>query len=226
MSKTTEGGTKVEELRISEPKMETAIITICGFAPLVIHRFGQKQRAIMEAKMKLGDQAKKNRSRAPRDFDEDYENAKYISEEGWCGIPASSFRNSLISACRLVGFTMTRAKLSIFVEANGFDRDDKTPLVRISKGEPHPDRRPVRNETGVADIRCRPMWEPGWEATVPLSWDSNQFSMQDVFNLMARAGLQVGIGEGRPDSKESNGIGFGRWRIEGGIASVTVREFH
>jgi hypothetical protein len=32
-------------------------------------------------------------------------------------------------------------------------------------------------------------------------------------NLLARVGMQVGIGEGRPDSRESAGIGFGLFRI-------------
>jgi len=33
-------------------------------------------------------------------------------------------------------------------------------------------------------------------------------------NLLARAGLQVGIGEGRPDSKNSAGMGWGLFQIE------------
>jgi hypothetical protein len=35
----------------------------------------------------------------------------------------------------------------------------------------------------------------------------------DIANLIARVGLQVGIGEGRPDSKQSAGLGFGLFEI-------------
>jgi hypothetical protein len=34
-----------------------------------------------------------------------------------------------------------------------------------------------------------------------------------VTNLMQRVGLQVGIGEGRPDSRESAGLGWGTFAI-------------
>jgi len=46
-----------------------------------------------------------------------------------------------------------------------------------------------------------------------LRWDADQFSDADVLNLLARAGMQVGIGEGRPDSPNSNGLGNGCWEV-------------
>jgi hypothetical protein len=110
-----------------------------------------------------------------------------------------------------VGFVMTRAKLSVFVEPDGFDRNDGTPLVRIV-GEPHIHEASVRNESGVADIRWRPMWNE-WSAVVRVTWDEDQFSATDVMNLMLRAGLQVGIGEGRPSSPNSMGLGWGRFEV-------------
>jgi len=107
---------------------------------------------------------------------------------------------------------MTFAKLSVFVEPDGFDAADGTPLVRIN-GEPHIHEASVRNESGVADIRWRPMWDEGWSATVRVKWDEDQFSATDIMNLMLRAGLQVGIGEGRPDSPKSNGLGWGQFEV-------------
>ena len=35
----------------------------------------------------------------------------------------------------------------------------------------------------------------------------------DVVNLIARVGIQVGIGEGRPDSKMSAGLGYGLFEL-------------
>jgi hypothetical protein len=201
---------------IQPPDFGRAVITIVGTAPLVINAFSAKAREQIRAKQEKGSQAKKGAPREPKDFQAAYEAAKHVSREGWCGIPAPGFRNGLISACRLVGFKMTLAKLSLFIEADGFDGVDGTPLVRISKGEPKYVEHPVRNESGVADIRPRPMWAEGWEACVRIRWDASQFSVQDVLNLMARVGAQVGIGEGRPDSKNSAGMGWGLFDVKPG----------
>ena len=38
---------------------------------------------------------------------------------------------------------------------------------------------------------------------------------EDVANLIMRAGMQAGIGEGRPFSKESAGIGYGLFEVMG-----------
>jgi hypothetical protein len=39
------------------------------------------------------------------------------------------------------------------------------------------------------------------------------FSLDDISNLLMRVGLQVGLGEGRPDSKKSAGMGWGTFEI-------------
>ncbi len=96
-----------------------------------------------------------------------------------------------------------------------FDRDDGTSLVKITKGEPQYAEHAVRNDSGVADIRPRPIWAPGWEATVRIRYDAEQFSTEDVLNLMRRVGEQVGIGEGRPDSPNSCGLGWGLFAVVG-----------
>ena len=47
-----------------------------------------------------------------------------------------------------------------------------------------------------------------------IRFDADMFSAADVANLMNRVGAQVGIGEGRPDSKNSAGMGWGLFSIE------------
>lgn len=198
---------------ITPPRFDNAVIHIRGTSPYMQHNFAQKAIAQIEATQREGSRSRKGRKRDARDFEADYEAAKHISEEGWCGIPATAFRNAMISACRLAGFAMTRAKLSIFVVADGMDRDGHTPLVRII-GDPEPpgEPQPVRNESGVVDLRMRPIWRR-WELMLGLRWDADQFSASDVLNLVARAGMQVGVGEGRPDSPNSNGLGNGCWEV-------------
>jgi hypothetical protein len=202
---------KTPDVVIRRPNIQTIELKIRGASPFVQLRFSQKARDAMRAKMELGDQAKKNRKREPRKFEDEFESAMYRSEQGWRGVPASSFRNAAISACRIAGFQMTKAKLSIFVPHDGVDAIDGTPLVRIN-GEPKAFESTVRNETGVADIRVRAMWRE-WSATIRVQYDADQFSATDIVNLFMRVGLQVGIGEGRPDSKSSAGMGWGLFEL-------------
>ena len=117
----------------------------------------------------------------------------------------------MISACRVAGFQMTKAKLSVFVLPDGFDADDGTPLVRLY-GEPEMHQCNVRLESGVASIAIRPMWRT-WYAKLRVQWDADQFTLTDVSHLLMRAGMQVGIGEGRPDSKKSHGMGWGTFEL-------------
>jgi hypothetical protein len=118
----------------------------------------------------------------------------------------------MMSACRLVGFQVVKAKLAVFVEADGMDKVDGTPLVKI-EGEPEHVEHYVRNATGVVDIRVRAMWRE-WVVNLTVRYDADMFSLADVANLLARAGLQVGVGEGRPDGKRSAGMGWGMFRID------------
>jgi hypothetical protein len=185
---------------------------IKGTAPYMQCRFSQKAIHKIEETHKKGQQGRSRRTREARDFDDDYKQAMHLFEDGTCGIPAASFRNALISCCRLVGFKMTIAKLSIFTMSDGLDIVDGQPLVRI-EGRPEPNLMPVRNATGVIDLRMRPIWRE-WAANLRIRFDMEQFSPDDVTNLLIRAGRQVGIGEGRPDSRDSNGLGYGLFDVE------------
>ena len=212
MAKQTENK-KDAAVQISPPNLRRARFTIRGVAPYVQNKFSEKARIIMRETQEAGSTGKKGKKRDAKDFGATFEGAKHVSPQGWCGIPAPAFRNACVSACRMCGFKMTHAKLSVFVEPDGFDADDGTPLVKITKGEPEYSELAVRNETGVCDIRPRPLWREGWEAVVTLRFDADQFTLGDVTNLLLRAGLQVGIGEGRPDSRKSCGMGWGLFEI-------------
>lgn len=207
MAKSTQSS---EAITISAPNFQIVTFHCRGTAPLVMHRFSKKGE-LME-KMKEGGVARSRKKREPRDFDKDYHDAMHISEEGWIGIPAPAFRSAMISACRAAGYVMTRAKLAALVLADGIDVADGTPLVRITKGEPEQHTTYARNETGVVDIRCRPMWRQ-WECHLRVRFDADMLSARDIANLVMRAGLQVGVLEGRPDSKKSNGQGWGTFEI-------------
>ena len=68
---------------------------------------------------------------------------------------------------------------------------------------------------GAEYVCLRPMWNTGWEAVVRITFDADKFSRTDVGNLLQRAGMQVGIGEGRQSSRMCVGVGWGAFAIKG-----------
>jgi len=202
----------VERIVIAAPNFQTIKVGILGESPYVQHAFSQKTQEMMEARMEAGSTAKKGRIRPARDFKEDFKNAQHISRQGWNGIPAPAFRSACIDVCRMVGFQMTRAKMSIFIIADGNDKSDGQPLVKI-EGKPVMFKAGVRLADGSPDVRSRPIWHE-WRATLTVRYDGDQFTAQDIVNLIDRAGQQVGVGEGRAFSKKSHGQGWGHFRVE------------
>lgn len=201
-----------QAVTITAPDMRVIELTIKGTAPLVINKFSAKAKEMMMATQMAGSTAKSKKNREAKDFEDLFNGARHVSTDGWDGIHAASFRNAAISACRAAGFVMTKAKLAIFVEPDGFDADDFTPLVRITEGEPQMVVSPCRNASGVIDLRPRPTYMP-WAANLRIRYDAGILTAEDVANLMHRVGMQVGIGEGRPDSKQSAGVGNGLFSI-------------
>jgi len=204
---------KEQKVSIQPPNFGTVEVTIRGCAPLVIHRFGAKTKNQMKLKMETGKAASSKKNREAKNTDDLFNEARYVSDKGWDGFHAASIRNACISACRLVGFKMTLAKLSIFVEADGRDaQEPQVPLVRIY-GKPVKQEDMARVETGQPYVTVRAAYHD-WHAKLRIRYDADQFTLSDVVNLLARVGLQVGIGEGRPDSKNSAGMGWGLFTVE------------
>jgi hypothetical protein len=203
-----------ETISIPAPNFRTAEFRITGVAPLVIHRFSAKTKEQMKAKMETGKASSSKRNREAKNTDDLFEESMYTAPEGWTGFHASAIRNAMISACRLVNFKMTLAKLSLFVEADGWDKTEpQIPLVRIY-GKPEKLESMARVETGQPYVCVRAAYNP-WSAKVRIRWDADQFTITDVSNLLSRVGMQVGLCEGRPDSKNSAGMGWGLFKLEG-----------
>jgi hypothetical protein len=207
MSKTTE-----ETITIKPLNNQYIKLTLEGTAPLMQAAFPAKVKQAMMSKMLAGPTASKGKKREARDFESDFLQAQHISTDGWVGVPASSLRNACIDVCRTAGFKMNFARMSIFVMADGHDKDSGYPLIKLDALPPEQTEMATRNATGVCDIRVRPMWR-AWKLHVTFKYDADQFTASDIVNLISRAGEQIGIGEGRPYSKSSNGLGFGTFKI-------------
>ncbi len=208
-------GTATKNIVIKKPNMAHATVTINGTAPYLQNRFSSENRDKMMEVQKAGSSVKKTRkAKAPKDFEAVYRASMHVSQEGWPGIPATAIRNAMIEACRLTEMDMIRAKMCVFVEAQGLDRENLEPLIKID-GKPrmHIDR--VKIGMAQTDLAARAIFEK-WSATFVIRWDNDIFSAEDVVNLLARAGWQVGIGAGRPLSKMSGGTGKGTFEVKEG----------
>lgn len=210
------GGKPMKPGAITAPKFAILSVRIKNQegSPLVIHAFSSPNREKMRATQEAGAQSTKRKGREPKDFENAWNLARYVSTAGWDGFNSTALRNAMISSCRLVGFKMTLTRMSIFVEPDG-STIDGVPLVRIN-GTPAPvdqSIHPVRNATGVMDLRARPMWHT-WHSDVRIKFDRDLFSEIDVINLLIRAGAQNGIGEGRANSKMGNGVGWGAFEVD------------
>jgi hypothetical protein len=207
--------TKVEskQVIIKAPNWERATIHIVGTAPYVQNRFSKYKQNEMAKTQEEGSKAKKTRKgKPPKDFNKIYEESLHISQDGWHGIPATAFRNAMIDACRLTEFDMVRCKMCVKIVPDGLDAENLEPLVKITKGKPRMFVDRVRVGISSTDLAARGMFEK-WEADVTIEWDADVFQAVDVVNLLARAGLQVGVGAGRPLSKTSGGTGKGTWEV-------------
>jgi len=204
-----------QAITVQAPNIQHVTIGIQGISPLVVGRFSEKSKEALKAKHVEGPTAKGKKNREPKDFEAMYNGYRHISQEGWDGIPATAIKAAMVAACRTIDYQMTRAKLAFFVEPDGFEVHDRTPLIKILKGKPQPLETYVKIQQTI-DIIRRPMWEAGWEADVTISFDADMLSQQDIANLLYRAGNQVGICCGRPGSTNSVGQGWGRFALKGG----------
>ncbi len=200
------------EIAIKRLARSIAYIQVEGTAPLIVNRFSEKARQMMEDKQ----QGRAN-IREPKQPEVLYEAAAYRLEDGTYGFPAAGFKGALVGAVRYFKgskLTMTALKQMIFVRGEGEDQ-----LVRIEAPEPKMRTDTVRNATGVADIRYRPMFWP-WRASVPVEFIQGQFTIDSLIALLDASGLG-GIGEWRPSAPKSMTGMFGTYAV---VADQDVKE--
>lgn len=210
----TKAAKQARQLVIQAPNMETVILHIRGTTPYVQNKFSGRIRDEIAAAQAEGTKlAKAGKAKKPKDFQRLYRECQHIErEKGWNGIPAKAFRDAMIDACRLVDFKMVMARITIWVEAEGYSHENAG-LVRIRKVKPEYFQTPVRNTGGGMDIRARAQFPVGWEVAVKVRFNADVFQAEDIANLMMHAGQCVGVGDGRDLSPKSNGMGWGNWEL-------------
>lgn len=166
-------------------------VVVVGDSRLVTHRFSEKAKHMM-----LDKQTRKAASigkKAPRNPNEEYQGAMYLTADGLPGVPAVAFKAAMVAACRLhEGLPMTVARIAIHVLGDVLPVFGDAPQMREDI---------VRLDSGVADLRYRPSFERWW-CRLRIKFVCSVVTAEQVINLLQTAGL-CGVCEWRPASKKS-----------------------
>lgn len=209
-------------IEVKPPKFVYARFHLIGTSPLVVQRMSAKVKQQMVATQEEGSTSKTRKKREPKNFEKLYQDAKHISQEGWEGIHAAAIRSSMISVAIAAGAVKEAVKRAVIVIQEGMSEDGMTPLVRIH-GKSEMFLQGQANTNGSMDIRSRPKYEK-WECYPIIRYDADVIRLEDVANLLIRAGMTAGIGEGRYASRKANGIGWGAWRVDEAIEQLSADE--
>lgn len=219
------------EVRVQELKMRTIQLPIRGFdGPLVVNNWSAK--AVREMLEKQITTKKRTKGPDPKDPEQDFRNSLYTYQQNGktCyGFPATAFKKAMVRAVKLLKDTkqldldMVMAKQILFVipdaqedrevtvdlgDGKKFTQRIATDLVRIN-GTPKQRMDLVRLQGQKADVRFRGEFVT-WTATLRIQYNPEVLDESTVVNLLYRAGIGVGIGEGRPEKGDQ---GWGRFEI-------------
>jgi len=203
---------KTDRITIRPPQTHVHMYELVSRTCYTSNKFSQEAFDQMRTAQAEGQRSKNVKKLGKKDFKRAALGSAHMSTDGWYGIPTEAFRAALIDACRLTQTKMTVAKMTIFIEPDGEDLAG-VGLVRIIGPKPRQVVHPVRNQNGSCDLRARMQW-PKWGVKLKVEFDSEQFTSTDIANLIAHAGRGIGVGAGRPFSKMSSGMNWGRWTLK------------
>lgn len=193
------------------------VVTIRGTAPYVPRRFGFSAQAQIEETYRAGPRRGTKTSRPEFTPDAEAAACLYRFPDGGYGIPALAVRRAIIDAAPIAGYVKKRVAGAVEVVADGVDQETQMPLVRLKS--PHEPRifasRVVVH--GQAAVRYRKAFLE-WSSTFLVRVDPRVLDAQGLRELLEVAGRHVGLGEGRPGSPRSPGLGWGRFEV------VEIRE--
>lgn len=192
----------MSEVTLKPVQTKQINIRIKSLSPMIQHKWSEKAKEMMRQKHA----GKKTKNREVREPEQECIDATYYTDDGEFGIPVDAIKASIIEAAHNdLGVPKTLVKKSLFVEC-----DDKHRVVAIQIDDPPNLREDVVRLSGSStDLRYRPEFKQ-WAAEIQITFDSGNLSVEDIINLINRAGFGVGIGEWRPE----RGGEFGRFAVD------------
>lgn len=199
--KTQTNSTESKTREVVIPALQRRIVEarLKGTTPLLVHRYSDEERAKMEAAQQGAAKTKK----APRDPQAEFEAAQYRLPDGRHGFPAIGVKLAMVSAgMRFAEEKGTQLKGAFSIPADLLEIESPTPPRMRS------DRVVLQGMSRPSSISYRPEYWP-WEMTVPLVYNANFISLDQLLNLLQLAGFAVGIGDWRV---EKDGT-FGQFEV-------------
>ncbi len=199
------------EIALVPLKIERMLVPIVGDSPLICHAWSEKARKQMADKQQkratAGREAKDPwadfcgslywlSERPEKPTEADVESAKF-------GFPSVAFKAAAVTACTSIGtVTKVAARQAFHIDGEFVEIIGPPPSMREDV---------ARVGMGTADLRYRGEFSP-WQAVLPVSFNANVLSAEQIVNLFGTAGFAVGVGDWRP---ERDGP-FGRFHVEAG----------
>lgn len=187
-AKKTEEVVELKSIRIERINLE-----IEGDSALIVHAWSAKaKKEMLDKQMKKAKTAKD-----AKDPQRDYEESFYRLPDGKPGFPTIAFKQAAVSAGGRFsdGLKMTELRGAFFIDGE---------LAEI-KGKPNMREDMVRVGMGTADIRYRPEFKT-WRVTLPIKYNADKISLEQLVNLFNLAGFGVGVGEWRPEKDGQYGM--------------------
>ena len=200
-------GSSVERLEVPQQNLTTVNVKIVGTTELIVHRFSEKALKMIE-----DIQAKKTKTRTKRQPKKEYEDCFYRWGEGnvnawnypdaWdgksTGIPAVALKKAMVTAVsQITGVTKVLARQAFHIDGD---------ILKVENAKPYMRSDHVRIGIKQTDIRDRPAYPAGWTVEVPITFDADVISLDQLMNLLERAGFGVGLCEHRPEKDGSYGM--------------------
>jgi len=187
-------------IQITAPRIETLVLKIRGTSPLIVHRFS----AVTKSGIAEKQAGKKTGPKKQRDPKAEFKGALYElpGKRDRYGFPASGVKKAMVSACSFVdGATKKFIRGALFVVGDLIEIEGSKPVMRTDVVRIGPYK--------VADLRYRPQFTD-WAMKLPIRYDADLVTREQLVALLARAGLHVGLGEWRPEKDGS----FGMFEVE------------
>lgn len=188
---------KTKAIIIPALKKERVKIKVRGITPLIMNKHSEEAQKKIEDK----EQGRATKGRGTRDPRAEYEAALHrIDGNGRYGFPAAGFRLGMVRVGKLLGINMIDGQQMFHILA-----ENKENLVEIISDPPVMVDDWINVKRGGADIRYRPYFY-NWSAEVPIVYDPDLISLEQIVNLLNHAGWKIGIGDWRPAKNGTNGM--------------------
>lgn len=183
-------------------KRETALITVRGTSPLIVHAWSAKAKQEM-----LDKQQGRKVQKQLRDPEADFQASRYKFDDGsGDGFPTVAFKSATVKGGgRIFGKSvkMTELRQNLLFLPDGVAADGMQ-ITRIDADEPRCREDMVRVGMGTADLRYRAEYRE-WSAQLRVEFIPDLIDLGSVVALIDAGGTS-GVGEWRPEKNGTMGM--------------------